>query len=90
MPTGAEYHTLIADYGNSFSNMTTAVTSGGAGFNLNGGGFGSSNQGTVGYYWSSQRYDDTQNWLLVLSSSQVYTSYWGRNNGALVRCLAKP
>ena len=49
MPTGAEYYSLTADYGNSFSNMTTAVTSGGAGFSLNGGGFGASNQNSVGY-----------------------------------------
>ena len=96
LPTGGssgEFQTLYnnASY-NTYAKMRAPYTSGGAAFAL-AGGFGNAApvyQGSLGYYWSSTRYNNTRMYRLYFDTSSVYpadSNY--RNRGFSIRCVLK-
>ncbi len=94
LPTGGdsgEFQALYAEY-NSNALMRASIKNSGAAFAL-AGGFHSAApavQGSIGYYWSSTRNDDTYMYDLVLYTSNVDPASRGyRGSGLAIRCVLK-
>ena len=94
LPTGGssgEFQALYTEY-NTNALMRAPIANGGAAFALAGYFRGSAptGQGSIGYYWSSTRYNNTGMHTLNLDTSSVNPAYSSGNlNGLAIRCIVK-
>ena len=94
LPTGGssgEFQALYTEY-NTNALMRAPIANGGAAFAL--AGYFRSNtptgQGSIGYYWSSARYNNAGMHTLNLDTSSVDPAYSSGNlNGLAIRCIVK-
>ena len=86
LPTGGNYNEfvlLISSYSWDESKMTIPVTSGGAAFAL----YSHWYPGSIGYYWTSTSYDDSNMWNGYFSSSVASSTYVNRDSVSTMRCI---
>ena len=90
MPTGGssgEYKDLYTAYSSNATNFKKALSTPLSGYFYESSAY---SQGSGGYFWSSNRNDNTYTYLLIVASSSVYPSNFNdRSAGYAVRCLLK-
>ncbi|MBQ7201790.1 InlB B-repeat-containing protein [Candidatus Saccharibacteria bacterium] len=97
MPTKNEFDDLLTSYSSSYSNMRSSSQAA-----LAQAGFFSDDEpneyygpvqtGSVGYYWTKQKQQENNRYVLVVNSpsGNIRTAALARNNGASIRCILKP